>query len=81
MSVRDKLKALLGRAESFLGTIILSQILERLLRREVLIDLADALLDYLEDLAARTETPIDDAIIRTIREALNIPDDDDDDQP
>jgi len=60
----------------FLGDQITAIILAKLLTKENIIKGVDYILDIGEELAKKTDTTIDDIALKKIREALNIPDND-----
>ena len=68
------MKGLLSWFKTLLGERILAIVLNSLLTKENIVKSADTLLDFLEDLAAKTDTKVDDAAVKAIREALQIPD-------
>jgi len=81
MSVRTSVRSSLVSIEGFLTRSFLLAILNRIITRERLMQLLDGILDYLEQVAAETPTEIDDRLLQILREALNIPDNDDPEAP
>jgi hypothetical protein len=68
------MKKILDWAKGFIGEKILAIILSQLLTPENLKKSATELLEFFDDLAKKTETPIDDQVIAKIRETFGIAD-------
>jgi len=81
MSVRTSVRSSLVSIEGFLTRSFLLAILNRIITRDRLMQLLDGILDYLEQVAAETPTEIDDRLLQILREALNIPDNDEPEAP
>lgn len=71
MTTANVVTAVLDKVENKIGTTILIHILKQYLTPKKILELVDALLAFLQDLAKRTTTPVDDAVLKTIRHALH----------
>ena len=76
MSIRGTVTSWLMKVAMVFGEKLLLWFVGEYLNKEAIIEAIDGGLDFLEDLAAKTETDIDDKALRLIREALDIPDND-----
>jgi len=74
MSLKDKIKGFLNGIVATLGEKVVAQLIKKYLTKENIISAVDGALDFLEELAEKSETEIDDKVLASIRSALNIPD-------
>jgi|LGOV01.1.fsa_nt_gb hypothetical protein len=71
-----KIKKILDWLKAVVGDKIVILLVDKLLTKDNIIKAVDSVLDALEDLTAKTGTKVDDAAVKAIRDALNIPDND-----
>ena len=71
-----KIKNLLNDLRSRLGDEVFMLVVSSLVTKKNILDAADFILDILEDLTAKTKIKADDVAVRKVRDALNIPDND-----
>ena len=76
MNIRSVISGFLQFLQHKIGGSMFTIIFGNMLQRDAIIEFLDGILDFLENYAAKTPTPIDDQIIKAIRDALAIPDDD-----
>jgi len=76
MSIRSIISSFLQFLQHKIGGSMFTIIFGNMLQRESIIEFLDGILDFLENHAEQTPTPVDDQIIKAIRDALQIPDDD-----
>jgi hypothetical protein len=76
MSIRSIIHTFLQFLHHKIGGSMFTILFGNMLQRDSIIEFLDGVLDFLEAHAQTTETPIDDKIIKAIRDALQIPDDD-----
>jgi len=70
------MKAILKFLAKIIGEKPLISLMKEVITKEKIVKAADDILDFLEDAAETTKTEVDDAAIKIIRDALNIPDND-----
>jgi len=76
MALKDKVKEFLKNIVKTIGEKLALELIKKSLTTDNIINVLDGGLDFLEDLAAKTDTKIDDEILKKIRDGLNIPDND-----
>jgi len=62
--------------KGIVGHQVVSLLINTLLTKENIIKALDYILDQMEEYAAGTDNKLDDAAVKVIRDALNIPDND-----
>jgi len=72
MKVRELATHLMDRLCVIVGVPILTAIIRQVLTAENIVDFVDGILDFLSQMAAATETELDDKILRAIRDALDL---------
>jgi hypothetical protein len=81
MTTRLAVHGILNTLRKKIGEALFAGLVRRLLTRDNILGAIDGLFDFFEHYAQTTETDIDDLLIAQIRDALHIPDKDDDDVP
>jgi len=76
--MKDKIKKILNGVVATIGEKLAVKLIAQYLTKENIESAIDAGLDMLEELSLKTESKIDDNILKKIREGLNIPDNDND---
>jgi hypothetical protein len=74
--MKDKIQGFLNGIISAVGEQLAALIISKYVTKDNIIDAVDAGLDVLEDLAKKTDTTLDDKVLKQVRDALNIPDED-----
>ncbi len=64
----------LNGIKSTIGEKLLTILLAEVLTKDNILKAADWILDFLQDMATKTETTVDDTAIKKIRDTFNIPD-------
>lgn len=74
--VMSSMKKILDWLKGIIGDKLLAIIISQILTKENILKAVDYVLDIAENYAAKTEADWDDKVLKTIREALNVPDND-----
>jgi len=74
MSIRHQIRERLLAFEAIITTAVMKGLIQHLLTREGIVNALNGLFDFLQEFAERTSTPVDDLILKAIRDALDLPD-------